>query len=85
VLHNLGFLLNAQADPVAARRVVERALAILEKAFGADHPDTITLRNNFCGPGRAARVTYAPEPHPSGTLFELAQKRGVEFDPNGTF
>ena len=39
-LNNLARLLEAQGDLAAARPLYERALAILEKALGPEHPST---------------------------------------------
>ena len=46
-LNNLGAVLQAQGDLEGARDHYERALAIREKALGADHPGTQTVRNNL--------------------------------------
>ena len=46
-LNNLGTLLQAMGDPAGARPYYERALAILERVFGPNHPDTRTVRRNL--------------------------------------
>ena len=46
-LNNLGAVLRAQGDLEGARGYYERALAIREKALGADHPDVATSLNNL--------------------------------------
>ena len=46
-LNNLAGLLQAQGDLAGARPLYERALAILEKALGPDHPNTNRVRRNF--------------------------------------
>ena len=45
------------------RRVYERALAILERAFGDVHPDVATLHHNLGGLEHARRQFDAAEPH----------------------
>ena len=40
---------DALADYSEARPLFERALAIREKALGAEHPDTATSLNNLAG------------------------------------
>jgi tetratricopeptide (TPR) repeat protein len=42
-------LLKTQGDLAGARPLLERALAIYEKALGAEHPDTATSLNNLAG------------------------------------
>ena len=48
-LINLASLLQAQGDFVRARQLYRRALKILEKALGPDHPDTVKGVNNLVG------------------------------------
>jgi Tfp pilus assembly protein PilF len=62
-LNNLGYLLRAQADFVAARPYYERALAIREKALGPDHPDTATSLNNLGVLLRAQGDLAGARPH----------------------
>jgi hypothetical protein len=42
-----GKLIAAQDDFAKALPLLERALAIREKALGPEHPDTVTLRNDL--------------------------------------
>ena len=44
---NLGSVLLAQGDYPTACTAYERALAIVEKVLGPDHPHTQTVRNNL--------------------------------------
>jgi hypothetical protein len=46
-LNNLAYLLRAQGDLAGAKPLCERALAISEKALGAGHPTTTTIRKNL--------------------------------------
>jgi hypothetical protein len=46
-VNNLGNVLQGQGDLVGARAAFERALAILEKVLGSDHPNTVTVRGNL--------------------------------------
>ena len=46
-LNNLAGLLESEGDYAAAKPLYERALAIIEKALGADHPNTSTNLNNL--------------------------------------
>jgi hypothetical protein len=48
-LNNLAGLLLTQGDLAGARPLFERALAIYEKVFGPEHPDTRRPRSG-CGP-----------------------------------
>jgi len=43
----MGLLLLNQGDLAGARPLLERALAIREKALGPEHPATATVRNNL--------------------------------------
>jgi tetratricopeptide (TPR) repeat protein len=45
----LAGLLMSQGDYFGARPLYERALAITEKALGAEHPDTVAALNNLAG------------------------------------
>ncbi len=45
--YNLASLLGAQGDLAGARPLYERALAISEKALGAEHPSTAASLNNL--------------------------------------
>jgi len=46
-LNNLAELLRDTNRQGEARPMYERALQILEKSLGADHPDTQTVRRNL--------------------------------------
>jgi tetratricopeptide (TPR) repeat protein len=48
-LNNLGWMLRAQGDLIAARPLYERALAIREKTLGREHPDTARSLNSLAG------------------------------------
>ena len=48
-LNNLAGLLHAQGDYARAKPLYERALAIREKALGAEHPDTGASSQQPCG------------------------------------
>jgi tetratricopeptide (TPR) repeat protein len=45
----LAELLYAKGDYDGAGPLYQRALAISERAFGSDHPDTASVRNNLAG------------------------------------
>ena len=63
-LNNLALLLRNRGDLAAARPLDERALAIRERALGAEHPDIATSLNNLArllwaqGDLAAARPLY---------------------------
>jgi Tetratricopeptide repeat len=46
-VNNMGGVLRALGDLDGARQAFQRALAILEKVFGPDHPRTQTVRGNL--------------------------------------
>jgi hypothetical protein len=46
-LNNLAQLLRATARLPEAEPMMRRALAILEKSLGPDHPNTVIVRNNL--------------------------------------
>jgi Tetratricopeptide repeat len=45
--NNLALLLESQGDLAGARRLYERALAVLENALGPGHPNTAQVRNSL--------------------------------------
>jgi hypothetical protein len=44
---NIGAILHAQGDPVAALPYARRALRIFAATYGPDHPDTKLARRNL--------------------------------------
>ncbi|MGH7496213.1 MAG: tetratricopeptide repeat protein [bacterium] len=46
-LNNLAGLLSNQGQYAAAEPLCRRSLEILEKSFGADHPNTRSARKNL--------------------------------------
>jgi Tetratricopeptide repeat len=54
-LNNLGFLLQDQGDLVGARPLLERGVAIFEKALGPEHLDTVMVRKNLFRLERASQ------------------------------
>ncbi len=48
-VNNLGGVLREQGDLAGARAHFERALAILERSLGPDHPKTQLVRENLDG------------------------------------
>ena len=46
-LNNLALLYNNQGDYERAKPLFERALAILEKTFGSNHPNKKIVRKNL--------------------------------------
>jgi hypothetical protein len=64
-MNNLGGVLQDQADLAGARAAYERALAIVEKVYGPEHPIVGTAINNLSGVLRAqgdlagARAAFA--------------------------
>src|SRR5690606_35110317 len=58
-----GLFLIGQGDARRAIDCFERALDVIEKVRGHDHPDTLTSRNNLAGAyGAAGDLTHAPPP-----------------------
>jgi hypothetical protein len=47
ILNDLGVILRGQGDLDGARTLFERALSIHEAHLGADHPETVTNRQNL--------------------------------------
>lgn len=60
------------------RAVYERALAILVRAFGDDHPDLATLHHNLGGLEHARRAFEAAEPHARRSVELRRQWQGPE-------
>jgi tetratricopeptide (TPR) repeat protein len=60
------------------RLVYERALAILERSFGEDHPDRATLHHNLGGLEHARREFEDAEPHARLSVEIRRQSRGPE-------
>ena len=54
LLNETGLFLNAQGQPSRAAAYLERALAGYARVLGADHPDTLTSRNNLATAYEAA-------------------------------
>ena len=46
-LNSLARLYSSQAKYEEAEPLYERSLAIMENVFGADHPNTVTLRQDY--------------------------------------
>ncbi|MFI9297546.1 tetratricopeptide repeat protein [Streptomyces gardneri] len=49
LLHGTGLFLNNQGQLTRATSHLQRALALLVRVLGGDHPDTLTTRNNLAG------------------------------------
>ena len=61
-LDNLALLYHAQGNYAEAEPLYQRALAIWEKALGAEHPDVATSLNNLAGFYRLSRgVVHRPK------------------------
>ena len=54
LLNETGLFLDGQGQPGRAARHLQRALAGYARVFGADHPDTLTSRNNLAYAWQAA-------------------------------
>jgi hypothetical protein len=46
-MNNLAVTMNAQEDYAAARRLLERALEVMTRVLGEEHPHTLRLMNNL--------------------------------------
>jgi tetratricopeptide (TPR) repeat protein len=60
------------------RQVYERALAILARSFGDDHPDRATLHHNLGGLEHARREFEAAEPHARLSVEIRRGSRGAD-------
>ena len=54
LLNQAGAFLDGQGQPGRAAGYLQRALAGCVRVLGADHPDTLTMRNNLAGAYQAA-------------------------------
>ena len=60
VLNQAGLFLEGQGQPGRATGYFQRVLADCERALGADHPDTLTSRNNLADAYQAAGLAAIP-------------------------
>ena len=58
LLNQAGLFLDGQGQPGRAAGYLQRALAGYARVLGADHPDTLTSRNNLAPP-TSRRGTWA--------------------------
>ena len=78
LLNQAGLFLNGQGQPGRAAGYLQRALAGCVRVLGADHPDTLTSRNNLAAAYRAAGDLGRAIPLHEQTLADRQRVLGAD-------
>jgi tetratricopeptide (TPR) repeat protein len=78
LLNEAGLFLGGQGQPGRAARYLQRALAGCVRVLGADHPDTLTSRNNLAGAYESAGDLGRAIPLHEQTLADSVRVLGAD-------
>ena len=78
LLNQAGLFLDGQGQPGRAAGYLQRALADYVRVLGADHPDTLTSRNNLAGAYQAAGDLGRAIPLYEQTLADCVRVLGAD-------